>query len=152
MLIVGGRTNNIQDKLSLEVYDTETSEWWKCDSRQCFRHAVWFSESFLYIHGGFKEDSPNIPTAQIFRANLTDLFEGNQNLIKSIARHEKTLLELDSKKVAGNNDAGNLMKHMVKAPVKGSAMTEESTKKVVVQEEQKSIDIIINIFIYADSK
>jgi len=32
MLIVGGRTNNVGEQLSLEVYDTETSEWAKFNS------------------------------------------------------------------------------------------------------------------------
>jgi len=31
-MIVGGRTNNVGEHLSLEVYDTETSEWAKFNS------------------------------------------------------------------------------------------------------------------------
>lgn len=27
MLLIGGRTNNVNEKLPLEVFDTETSEW-----------------------------------------------------------------------------------------------------------------------------
>ena len=29
MLIVGGRANNVEENLGLEIYDTETSEWHK---------------------------------------------------------------------------------------------------------------------------
>lgn len=41
MLVIGGRTNNVGEKVSLEVYDTESSEWYKFSALQRFRHVCW---------------------------------------------------------------------------------------------------------------
>lgn len=32
LLIIGGRTNNVGEHLSMEVYDTESSEWFHFNS------------------------------------------------------------------------------------------------------------------------
>ena len=32
MIVLGGRTNNATEQLSMEVYDTENSEWYKFPS------------------------------------------------------------------------------------------------------------------------
>jgi hypothetical protein len=39
MLVIGGRTDTVGETVSLEVYDTESSEWKKFPSIQRFRHA-----------------------------------------------------------------------------------------------------------------
>jgi len=39
MAVLGGRTNSVGESVSLEVYDTETSEWFRFNSVQRFRHA-----------------------------------------------------------------------------------------------------------------
>jgi len=38
---MGGRTNNIGEAVSMEVYETENSEWYRFSSVQRFRHTVW---------------------------------------------------------------------------------------------------------------
>lgn len=70
MLIVGGRTNNVGEHLTLDVYDTETSEWAKFNALQRFRHGSWIFENFVYVYGGFELESPNIPTDNINRVNI----------------------------------------------------------------------------------
>lgn len=41
MMVIGGRTNNVGEIVPFEVYDTESSEWFKFDSLQRFRHSCW---------------------------------------------------------------------------------------------------------------
>jgi len=53
MLIVGGKTNNVAETLPMEVFDTETSEWFPYNTIQRFRHGSWIHEKHLYIYGGF---------------------------------------------------------------------------------------------------
>ena len=58
------------EQVSLEAYDTESSDWHKLKSLQRFRHACWFSDQSLFIFGGFEHDSPNIPTDSIVRYDI----------------------------------------------------------------------------------
>jgi protein phosphatase len=55
MIVVGGRTN-ANDELSstMEVYDTETSEWYRINTINRYRHTVVLMDSIMYIHGGFE--------------------------------------------------------------------------------------------------
>jgi protein phosphatase len=62
MLVIGGRNNQVGETISFDIYDTETSEWFRLSSIEKFRHACWISDNYLYIHGGFDQDSPNVPT------------------------------------------------------------------------------------------
>jgi len=41
MLVIGGRSNQVGDTLPFEIYDTETSDWYKFQSIQRFRHSSW---------------------------------------------------------------------------------------------------------------
>lgn len=41
MLVIGGRSNQINDNIPLEIYDTETSDWYKFAAVMRFRHSVW---------------------------------------------------------------------------------------------------------------
>jgi diadenosine tetraphosphatase ApaH/serine/threonine PP2A family protein phosphatase len=81
MLVVGGRTNNVGESVAFEVYDTETSEWYKFPSVQRFRHACFTLDTWLYIHGGFEHETPNVPTSNITRIDTLRLFSGNANLL-----------------------------------------------------------------------
>lgn len=75
MFVIGGRTNNVGETVPLEVYDCESSEWMKFNSVQRFRHACWILENSLYIHGGFEQDSPNIPTDAITKLDVTKILQ-----------------------------------------------------------------------------
>jgi len=62
MFVLGGRSNHVGETLPFEIYDTESSDWYKFNAIQRFRHSLWSIENFLYIHGGFDPETPNIPT------------------------------------------------------------------------------------------
>lgn len=85
MLVVGGRNNQIGEKLSFDIYNTETSEWSKLAPIEKFRHACWISENYLYIHGGFDQDSPNVPTERILRMDLAMAFQSDPALFKALS-------------------------------------------------------------------
>ena len=65
MIVLGGRTNTVGEVVPLEVYDTESSEWYKFNSVQRFRHSAWASNNSVYVHGGFEHEIPNIPLREI---------------------------------------------------------------------------------------
>lgn len=65
MMVIGGRTNQVGEVVPLEVYDTESSEWYKFNSVQRFRHSCWASSNSVYVHGGFEHEIPNIPLSEI---------------------------------------------------------------------------------------
>ena len=44
LFVIGGRTNTVGETLTIDVYDTETSEWSKFQSVQRFRHSSWLWE------------------------------------------------------------------------------------------------------------
>lgn len=54
----------------MEIYETESSEWKKYNSLQRFRHSVWAMDSIIYMHGGFENETPNIPTNSIMKLDL----------------------------------------------------------------------------------
>jgi len=41
-------------------------------------------DSFIYVYGGFELDSPNIPTDQVTKINLTRAFSSNPELALKI--------------------------------------------------------------------
>jgi protein phosphatase len=75
MVVLGGRTNTVGENVQLEVYETESSEWKKFNSLQRFRHTVWTQESIIFCHGGFENDTPNIPTNSIMKLDLAALLK-----------------------------------------------------------------------------
>lgn len=81
MIVVGGRTNQVGESVPMEVYDTESSEWYRFLSIQRFRHACWAANNKLYIHGGFEPETPNIPTDIISVFDCYKLFQPFPNLI-----------------------------------------------------------------------
>jgi len=74
MLVLGGRTNTVGENVHLEVYETESSEWRKFNSLQRFRHSVWAIDATVFMHGGFENETPNIPTNSIMKLDLMELF------------------------------------------------------------------------------
>ena len=65
MFVIGGRTNQVGEKVPLEVYNTDTSEWKKFQPLQRFRHTAWSFDSDIYVHGGFDHETPNVPTGTV---------------------------------------------------------------------------------------
>lgn len=61
----------------MEVYDTESSEWKKFNSLQRFRHTIWTQDyKHIFMHGGFENESPNVPTDSIMKLDLVEHFKG----------------------------------------------------------------------------
>ena len=67
MTVLGGRTNNVGEIVTMEVYDTETSEWVKFPAIKRFRHASWAFDNDIYVHGGFEHETPNVPTDLVLK-------------------------------------------------------------------------------------
>ncbi len=71
MLVAGGRTNQVSEVVPFEAYNTETAEWVNLPSLRRFRHACWLGDDrMLYLHGGFIQDAPNLPTNSVIRCNI----------------------------------------------------------------------------------
>ena len=88
MFVVGGRTNNVGEKLPLEVYDTESSEWFKFNALQRFRHVSWSShldsKTKLFVHGGFEHSTPNVPLNSVGIVELEKLFARSEGLMQKV--------------------------------------------------------------------
>ena len=71
MFVLGGRTNTAGEQVSMEVYETENSEWKKFNSVQRFRHSIWSTDmQTIYMHGGFDNATPNVPTNSIMKLDI----------------------------------------------------------------------------------
>ncbi len=84
MLVLGGRTNTVGENVQLEVYETESSEWRKFNSLQRFRHSVWAIDATVFMHGGFENETPNIPTNSIMKLDLMELFIKVPSLVQKL--------------------------------------------------------------------
>ena len=71
--------------MPLDIYDTDTSDWYKLPPIERFRHACFLVESGIFIHGGFDQGSPSIPTDLIIRIDLNKAFSKEPVLYKSLA-------------------------------------------------------------------
>ena len=80
MMVIGGRTTQVGEDVALEVYDTESSEWYKFKAIQRFRHSVWSIETNVFVHGGFEHETPNIPINAISKIDATKLFTRHTGL------------------------------------------------------------------------
>ncbi len=90
MLVVGGRTNSVNERLPFEVFNTETSEWSSFESLQRFRHGCWLQDKQLMIYGGFELSTPNVPTDSIYKVSLAKLFEGSPVLVNKLKSIDST--------------------------------------------------------------
>ena len=86
MFVIGGRHNSVGETLPTEVYETETSEWTKLLPIERFRHACWVSDTYLYVHAGFEQESPNIPTDSILKIDLAKMLKPHSSLFTSFSQ------------------------------------------------------------------
>lgn len=82
LIITGGRSNLASDTVPMEIYDTETSDWFKYEAPQRFRHATFFCDNFLFMHGGFNQETPNTPTDIIIKLDLSNILQEEPQLSK----------------------------------------------------------------------
>lgn len=71
--------------MPLDIYDTDTSEWHQLMNIERFRHACFLCDQYIYIHGGFDQELPNVPTDSILCLDLNKLLSGNPSLLKGLA-------------------------------------------------------------------
>lgn len=85
MIVLGGRTNSVGENVLMEVYETENSEWKKFNSIQRFRHTIWVQDIHtIFMHGGFENETPNIPTNSIMKLDMVAHLKGNANLLAKL--------------------------------------------------------------------
>ena len=84
MFVVGGRTYNVHENLRLDIFDTDTSEWHSVNNLQRFRHVAWQTRGCLYVQGGFKQDSPDVPVSDVKKLDLLQTLQDKPNLVKKI--------------------------------------------------------------------
>ena len=103
----GGRSQTLGDNLPIEVYDTETSEWFKFSSFRRFRHSSFIFENYLYIHGGLEDDKHNNPANVLNEIDLFELFAPNQNLIAKLKSFFEKKKEQSTKASINSEDKTN---------------------------------------------
>lgn len=84
MFIVGGRSSEMGNNLNLDIFDTETSEWFTSSNIQRFRHISWIFQDNLYIQGGFEQSNPELPINEIYGLNLTEAFAHSPHTVSRI--------------------------------------------------------------------
>jgi len=117
MMVLGGRTNNVGENVQLEVYETESSEWKKFSTLQRFRHTVWALDHLIYMHGGFENETPNIPTNTIVKLDLSAIFKGNAVLLGKLEQViGKKDTKLETGKLAGSTKDSDITTSGSKTP------------------------------------
>lgn len=141
-LVIGGRTNNTNDNIPLEVYDTQTSDWFKFGNFQRFRHASWLTDQWLFMFGGFDQKNPNIPTDELLRVNLAKLLQKNQNILKIANLNEAPDILVDSQDVLKTSFANNTLQQSM---MKRSSNNLQNTSFLKTSTQKQSTTPIKNI-------
>ena len=84
LIILGGRTEEELKETPIQVYDTETSDWFQFDSFNKFRHATWINDCFLYSHGGFDHSLPSVSKNDLVEIDLIKLLSSEEKLKKKV--------------------------------------------------------------------
>lgn len=71
-LAIGGKGQNPDENLSLEIFNLAQSEWYKLGPINRFRHASWIMGGKLFIHGGFEPARPTVATNNLFQIDLRE--------------------------------------------------------------------------------
>ena len=141
-VVLGGRTNNTNDQIPLEVYDTQSSDWYRFGNYQRFRHACWLTDQWLYCFGGFDQKSPNIPTDELLRLNLVKVFQ-----INSVVLKVANLTEVSESQVAEVEDlkssfSSNILQQSL---LKRSSNTVQNTTFLKSSSQKHSVTPVKNI-------
>jgi hypothetical protein len=100
LLVLGGRTNTVGQAVSLDAYDTETSEWFKFPAVLRFRHVSWSFDGNIFVHGGFEHEAPNVPTDTTVLISAVKLLVKHPHLLPNqLSENEGTIgsIDLDTK-------------------------------------------------------
>jgi len=84
-IVIGGKTGNLGEILTIDIYDIETSEWSKfiCISR--FIHSSWSIDTNIFIYGGFEFGSSNNQTHIISKIKFNKLLLPSKPLTNKLA-------------------------------------------------------------------
>lgn len=91
MFVYGGRGDSPNKQLNLDVYQSDTSKWFKYKCEQRFRHGTWFFDSDLYVFAGFSPPNVNEPVSSLIKIDLALLLTDNSDFLKIIIEHLITL-------------------------------------------------------------
>lgn len=84
---IGGRSNSDGDNLPIEIYDTDSSEWYTFQTFRRFRHALFIVDSTIFIHGGLEDERHNNPASNLNELNLEILFENEKPLLEKLKKY-----------------------------------------------------------------
>ena len=84
MILLGGRSHEEVKEASIQVYDTETSEWANFNNFNKFRHSSWILGSLLYCHGGFDHMSPLVSRNDLIEIDVIKLLSTNEKFKKKV--------------------------------------------------------------------
>ena len=88
MLVIGGRNNDQNLDIAIDVYNLSTCEWMQFPSIPRFRHACFALGPFLHIHAGFEPKKPSIPTNITTKINLYEMFYDFKMLLSNLEGEE----------------------------------------------------------------
>lgn len=80
MIVLGGRNNNQNLDIPMDVYNLSQCEWLQFPSVSRFRHASYLVDNFLFVHAGFEPKKPSVPTNVTAKINLPELFFDYENI------------------------------------------------------------------------
>ena len=141
MFISGGRTSNVHENLNLDIFDTDTSEWHTINSLQRFRHVSWLNNGNLYIQGGFKQDSPEIPVADVMKVDILEALKNKPTLVKKL----KSFIASTSSN-ANSKDTSRSNSPIIGDKSKGinqshqNVQPENNTKQIVHHKDSSAMD------------
>ena len=107
MIVLGGRTDEDQKNIPIEIYDTETSDWTELTPFNKFRHSSWIVENCLFTHGGFDYLSPMISKNDLVMIDVIKLINTNQNLSKKLDKIQENLRKNSSSTNSNSFSVGN---------------------------------------------
>lgn len=134
MLVFGGRKNDTE-YLPFEIYNTETSKWYKFLNVSVFRNAIVLYEAGIYSYGGFEIEKPNIPTNLFV---FLDLFE--------VLGYIKELAEaVDFKELFESKMKKSTLTNKVLSDIKPIKMQPDSPKKAIKKPIKLSENAVITM-------
>lgn len=84
MFIIGGKGDEANDTMNLDIYDTETSQWTAMDSTQRYRHIAWLFGGGIFLHGGFGTANHSLPVSDVYKIDLVKSFQALPHLLQKV--------------------------------------------------------------------
>lgn len=67
MVVLGGKGYGLYELLPFQTYDTLSCVWASYPPITRFRHASWWMNGHIYVHGGLDRDTPKVPKSTMFK-------------------------------------------------------------------------------------